>query len=503
MNDNLLEIHGLTKYYSGVKALDDVSFSVRRGEMHAICGENGAGKSTLIKILTGAVQPTRGRFVFDGVEYTSMTPRKSIDAGIKAIYQEFTLVPYLSVADNIFFGREPANGIVRDIRRTIDETRRLCESFGISLDPKAKVESLGTAEQQIVEILKAVSQSAKLFIMDEPTASLTVNETRTFFEIIARLREQGATIIYISHRLEEVFQLCERVSILTDGKYVVTRETKDVNRAQLIAYMVGRDLVDSYPAGEPPGDEVILRVQDLRNARLKGATFSLRRGEILGFGGLVGAGRTELARAIFGADPLTSGAIELRQQEYRPTTPAAALRAGIGLIPEDRKHQGLIMEQSVRYNVSISILKRLERFGLWLNKPEESLYSQKYIRELRIKTPGDFQEAKNLSGGNQQKVVLAKMLAVDCDILIFDEPTRGIDVGAKQEIYALMRAIVAQGKSIIMISSDMPELIGMSDRMVVMSNGYTVGELRRDEYSQERILDLASSGFAMEPILHE
>lgn len=501
--DNLLETHQLSKHYSGVKALDDVSFSVRRGEMHAICGENGAGKSTLIKILTGAIQPTRGSFTFDGKNYTSMTPRRAIDSGIKAIYQEFTLVPYLSIADNIFYGREPMNGLTRDIKRTIEETRQLCESIGIALDPKAKVETLGIAEQQIVEILKAVSQSARLFIMDEPTASLTVNETETFFSIIRRLRAGGATIIYISHRLEEVFELCDRVTVLTDGKYIVTTPTAEVSRKQLIAYMVGRELADTYPPSTAAPGEVILRAENLHNRKLKGASFTLRRGEILGFGGLVGAGRTELARALFGADRLDSGRILLNGEEYHPTSPAGALKAGIGLIPEDRKNQGLIMEMSVKKNISMSILDRIERFGLWIDTASENEYSQRFIHDLRIKTPSDAQEAKNLSGGNQQKIVLARSLAVDCDVLIFDEPTRGIDVGAKQEIYALMRDIVARGKSIIMISSDMPELIGMSDRMTIMSNGSTVGELEKADFSQETILDLASSGFATKPVPNE
>ncbi len=470
--------------------------------MHAICGENGAGKSTLIKILTGAILPTKGSFEFDGRTYTGMTPKKAMDSGIKAIYQEFTLVPYLSIADNIFYGREPKKGMVRDIKRINEETKKLCDSFGICMDPKAKVDSLGIAEQQIVEILKAVSQQAKLFIMDEPTAPLTINETKTFFDIIRKLKEDGATIIFISHRLEEVFELCDRVTVLCDGKHIVTKDIKEVDKKQLISYMVGRELADSYPSSDGARDEVVLKAQGLKNAKLKDVSFYLNKGEILGFGGLVGAGRTELARALFGADRLNSGKITLKGKEYKPSSPAAGLKAGIGLIPEDRKKQGLIMEMSVKNNISISVLDKVSQKRPWMSKKKENEYSEKYIKELRVKTPSDTQLVKNLSGGNQQKVVLAKMLAVNCDVLIFDEPTRGIDVGAKQEIYTLMREIVSAGKSIIMISSDMPELIGMSDRMIVMSNGYSVAELARQEFSQELILEHASSKYSMEEAIN-
>lgn len=490
---SILKVNHISKYYSGVKALDDVSFEIREGEMHALCGENGAGKSTLIKILTGAIRPTKGNFEFDGATYTEMTPTKAMEAGIRAIYQEFTLVPYLSVADNLFFGREPVKGIIRDKKKAEEETRKLCESIGISIDPKAKVESLGIAQQQIVEILKAVSNKAKFFIMDEPTAPLTVKETETFFKIIRQLKENGATIIFISHRLEEVFELCDRVTVFCDGKFVVTKDVKDVNRTQLISYMVGRELADSYPEGGMTRDENILEVEGLCNSKLKNVSFVLKKGEVLGFGGLVGAGRTEMARALFGADEIKKGVIRLKGKPYNPQTPFHALANGIGLIPEDRKNQGLIMDMSVQGNTTISVLKQMVTNHFFLNKKKERECSKKYIDELKIKTPSTGQIVKNLSGGNQQKVVLAKMMAADCDVLIFDEPTRGIDVGAKQEIYTLMREITSKGKSIIMISSDMPELIGMSDRVIVMSNGCIAGELDRKEFAQETILEYASS----------
>ena len=490
---SILKVNHISKYYSGVKALDDVSFEIQEGEMHALCGENGAGKSTLIKILTGAIRPTSGNFEFDGATYTEMNPGKAMEAGIRAIYQEFTLVPYLSVADNLFFGREPVKGIIRDRKKAEEETRKLCESIGISIDPKAKVESLGIAQQQIVEILKAVSNKAKFFIMDEPTAPLTVNETETFFKIIRQLKENGATIIFISHRLEEVFELCDRVTVFCDGKFVVTKDVKDVDRKQLISYMVGRELADTYPEGDMASEENILEVKGLTNSKLKDVSFYLKKGEVLGFGGLVGAGRTEMARALFGADPVKKGELILKGKPYSPKNPSNALAHGIGLIPEDRKTQGLIMEMSVEGNTTISILKQMVTNLISLNKKKEHECSRKYIEELKIKTPSAGQLVKNLSGGNQQKVVLAKMMAADCDVLIFDEPTRGIDVGAKQEIYTLMREITSKGKSIIMISSDMPELIGMSDRIIVMSNGSVSGELNRGEFAQETILEYASS----------
>lgn len=500
---SILKVEHISKYYSGVKALDDISFEIKRGEMHAICGENGAGKSTLIKILTGAIQPTSGHFEFDGICYDSMMPKKAMEVGIRAIYQEFTLVPYLSIADNLFYGREPQKGIMRDTQKMYEDTEELCRSIGICMDPKAKVESLGIAEQQIVEILKAISFNAKFYIMDEPTAPLTLKETETFFNIIRKLKNDGATIIFISHRLEEVFELCDRISVFCDGKHVVTKGIQEVNRKQLISYMVGRELADSYPESKGIQEEEILRVEGLTNSKLKKVDFSLKKGEILGFGGLIGAGRTEMARALFGADKISAGTILLKGKEYKPKSPITALEAGIGLIPEDRKNQGLVMGMSIKKNISISVLDKITCHHLWLSKHREDSYANKYVTELRVKTPNSEQLVKNLSGGNQQKVVLAKMMAVNCDILIFDEPTRGIDVGAKHEIYMLMRELTAQGKSIIMISSEMPELLGMSDRIVVMSNGYTVGEIKKEEFSQEIVLEQASSKFELEESIYE
>ncbi|MDR1621467.1 MAG: sugar ABC transporter ATP-binding protein [Synergistaceae bacterium] len=495
--DILLKIEHLSKYYSGVKALDDVSFAVRRGEVHAICGENGAGKSTLIKILTGAIEPTRGQFKFAGKIYEKITPPQAIEAGIRVIYQEFTLIPYLSVAENVFYGQELMKGIVIDSKEINRMTSRMCRELGIDMNPRTKAESLGVAHQQIVEILKAISQSAKLFIMDEPTAPLTMNETKIFFGVVEKLKAEGATIIFISHRLEEIFEICDSVTVFCDGKCVVTKDIAELDKKSLISYMVGRDLDENYPKpGVAPGEE-ILRVDNVTGNGLKNVKFSLRRGEILGFGGLVGAGRTELAKVIFGADAADRCDMMFKGKPYAPKSPADALAFGIGLIPEDRKAQGLVMEMSIRQNITIGVLKKISR-GIFIDGGMEDRYTDKYMSSLKINTPSAGAPVKYLSGGNQQKVVLAKMLATNCDVLIFDEPTRGIDVGAKQEIYHLMRELADEGKAIMMISSEMPELVGLSDRIVVMSGGQSVAELQREEYSQELILGHASSKLSAE-----
>lgn len=492
MDDIILKVNGLSKYYAMVKALDNVSFAIKRGEVHALCGENGAGKSTFIKLLTGANEPSEGTIEFEGVTYHKLAPCQAMDLGITVIYQEFSLIPYLSVAENIFYGREIQKHGLRDIAKMNQEAQALCDDMGIELDIKAKICDLGIAYQQIVEILKAVSQKSKFIIMDEPTAPLTLKETELFFKIIERLKQNQTTIVFISHRLEEVFQICDRVTVLCDGKYVVTKDVADLTKKQLISYMVGRELTDDYPAPTSEVGSVIFEAKGITNSYVKDVSFTLHKGEILGFGGLVGAGRTEMARAVFGADSIQSGTMVLKEKPYAPKAPQDALAAGIGLIPEDRKNQGVVLGMSVKENVAYSCLKRFSKFFTIQRKVEKKCVDQ-YINDLNIKTPTVDQLVRNLSGGNQQKVVLAKMMATNCDVLIFDEPTRGIDVGAKQEIYHLMCRIAESGKSIIMISSEMPELIGMSHRIVVMSNGAICAELSKEEFSQEKILELASS----------
>lgn len=491
MGDVILKVNGLSKYYARVKALDDISMEIRRGETHALCGENGAGKSTFIKLLTGAISPSAGTVEFEGQVYDRLTPSMAMSLGIAVIYQEFSLVPYLTVAENIFYGREISKLGVRSVKQMNREAEKLCREMGVDIDVKTKVCGLGVAYQQIVEILKAVSKNAKFIIMDEPTAPLTLKETEIFFKIIEKLKEKKVTIIFISHRLEEVFELCDRVTVFCDGKFVVTRDTDQVTKKELISYMVGRELADDYPVGTGKTGTVVLEARNITNHRVKDISFKLRKGEVLGIGGLVGAGRTEIARAVYGADSILSGEFLLNGKPYVPRSPKTALALGIGLIPEDRKKQGLILDATVKENSVISILQSCSSLGV-IRKREEDRIVQQYIKDLKIKTPGVNQLVKNLSGGNQQKVVLAKMLATNCEVLIFDEPTRGIDVGAKQEIYHLIRELTNQGKAVIMISSEMPELIGMSDRILVMADGRLRGELEKQDFSQERILEMAS-----------
>lgn len=493
MNDNtILSCEGLNKSFAGVPALENVSFDVRRGEVHALCGENGAGKSTLIKIISGAQAPDSGAVSFNGRTYTAYTPWAVAALGISAVYQEFSLVPYLSVYENVFLGKELMRGPVRDRRRMREETRRLCREMGVDIDVNARICDLSVAYQQLVEIVKAVSKRAELVIMDEPTAVLTVKETEIFFRLIRKLKEGGVTVLFISHRMEEVFEVCDRVTVLCDGKKIITEETSKLTKKALISYMVGREIRETYPRPEAVFGEPLIKCDGMRSAKLKGVSFEVRRGEIVGFGGLVGSGRTELARALFGADKLDSGEIYYKGKKFAPKSPSFALRHGIGLLPESRKEQGLMLGLDVCYNQTISVLDKCMRSFLVSKKKLDGL-SDRYIRELSIKAHSKRQRVMTLSGGNQQKVVLSKILARDCDLVIFDEPTRGIDVNAKQEIYSIMSDMAAQGKAIIMISSDMPELMGMSNRIYVMSGGCCVAELAPDEFSQERILELASS----------
>lgn len=490
--DTILKCEGLSKQFSGVLALDNVSFEVYRGEVHAICGENGAGKSTLIKIISGAQEPTSGKVWFDGHEYKSFTPWAVADLGISAVYQEFSLVPYLTVSENVFLGKEITKGLLRDKKRMDKETNKLCAELGVDIDVNARVCDLSVAYQQLVEIIKAVSKHAKLVILDEPTAVLTVKETEIFFRLIRSLKESGATVLFISHRMEEVFEVCDRVTVLCDGKKSITAPTDTLTRKKLISYMVGREIRDDYPRPNSVMNEVMLKCENLCNNKLKNVSFTVNKGEIVGFGGLVGAGRTELARAVFGADPLDAGRIIYKGTVFTPKSPKRALKAGIGLLPESRKEQGLMLGLSVKYNQTISILDKCIKHMV-VSSSVENLISDDFINKLRIKTSGREQITRTLSGGNQQKVVLSKLLARDCDLIIFDEPTRGIDVNAKQEIYTIMSQMAKEGKSIIMISSDMPELMGMSNRIYVMSNGWCVQELSVGEYNQEYILELASS----------
>lgn len=487
MSKTILSVEKLCKYYSGVAANRNISFSIEEGEIHSLAGENGAGKSTLIKMLTGAIRPSEGKIVIRGEDYAYLLPDQAIELGISTVYQEFNLVPYLSVAENIFLGKEPMKKGLIDHRKMLEQAREIFRSMEIDLDPQTQVASLGVAYQQLVEIAKAVSSHCRILILDEPTAPLTKKECEILFKVVRRLNDSGVTIIYISHRLEEIFSLCDRVSVLRDGQLIDTYATDAITEEDLVRAMIGRSLEETYPEKRGELGEVLFEARDLASADLRGVSFQLRKGEVLGFGGLVGAGRSELMETLFGARRLDAGEMLWEGRPYRPASPRQALARGIGLIPEDRKRQGVHLSMNVEDNTLMCSFKKCMRSGVIRSALQRKIaYDQQ--QRLRIKTPSLRQLVRNLSGGNQQKVVLAKILSSDCKLIIFDEPTRGIDVGAKQEIYTIMRELAEAGKCIIMVSSDMPELLGMSDRICVMRRGRIVGELAKEEFSQESVL---------------
>ncbi len=488
----ILTLKNVTKQYPGVTALDHMNLEIYPGEVHALMGENGAGKSTLIKVISGAIKPNGGSIVYEDVTYDSMTPALSKKLGIGVIYQEFNLVPDLSVAENIFLGQKLTNGHTINRKRMNQKAEELMESFGIDIDVTQEVKSLTVAYQQLVEITKTISADVKVLIMDEPSAPLTNREIDAMFGIVRKLKANGVAIIYISHRMEEIFALADRITVMRDGKYVGTEMAADMDQTSLIRMMVGRTLDEQFPTVEKEIGEVVLEVKNLStDALLKNISFSVRKGEILGLAGLVGAGRTETARAIFGADAKTSGEIYIHGRKRDIRKPRQAIKEGIAYIPEDRKKHGALLGMSIRENISFICIKDIAKAG-FVDKSKDKSLSEKYIQELSIKTPSMEQLTKNLSGGNQQKVVLAKSLAGNSDIILFDEPTRGIDVGAKKEIYVLMNELARQGMAIIMISSEMEELLGMSDRILVMHEGELTGELSKEEATQEKILKLAS-----------
>jgi len=485
-------MRGVSKTFPGVKALQDVDLTLHRGEVLALLGENGAGKSTLMKVLGGAHAPDTGDILIEGKPVQIQSPHDSQDAGIAIIYQEFNLVPGLSAADNIFLGREQTRaGFIRrgEERR---RARELFERLEIDIDPDAPCRDLTVAQQQIVEIAKALAIDARILVMDEPSAALTTREVERLYAVIRELKTQGIGVIYISHRLDEIFEVCDRITVLRDGQNVGERKVGEVDRRALIELMVGRELKDEFPPRESRVEDKGLEVEGLRRGdAVRDVSFVARRGEILGITGLVGAGRTETARLIFGADRREAGRIRLDGRELKINSPRDAIRAGLGLLTEDRKLQGLVLPHSVRENFALPNLDWLSHLG-WMNRRKERESFGRYVESLQIKIPHQEQPARNLSGGNQQKVVLAKWLARNCEVLIFDEPTRGIDVGAKYEIYCLMNELAAKGKAIIMISSELPEVLGMSDRILVMHEGRVTGEIEDvANATQEQIMDLA------------
>lgn len=491
--NNILELKNISKYYPGVQALKKVSLSVRRGEIHALIGENGAGKSTLIKTCSGAIEPTQGEIVINGKSFHAMTPKLSEQNGIGVIYQEFNLVGDLSVAENIFLGRPIRNGIVINKKAMEEESKKILDSLHINISPKTMVKNLSVGYQQMVEIAKAMSQDAQVLIMDEPSAPLTSAEVESMFAIVDLLKEKGVSIIYISHRLDEIFRLSDRITVLRDGEYVTTLITKETNKDELVKYMVGRQLTEIYPARKPDciKKEILFEAKDVSGNGDKNISFRIHRGEVLGLGGLVGAGRTELSEMIFGMAPKTAGQFLMKGKEINPKSPKDAIAVGIGLVPEDRKAKGALLGLSIRENINMPIYPKISR-GSVIDRGKENEIAEKYKKEILIKAPTLNQLVKNLSGGNQQKVILAKWLAADSELLIFDEPTRGIDVGAKQEIYTLINSLVEQGKAVLMISSEMEELMGMSDRIIILAEGRASGELQKPEFNQEIIMKYAS-----------
>ncbi len=493
MANTILSVRDIVKEYPGVRAIDHLSFDVEEGEIHALIGENGAGKSTLIKTLSGAITPTSGTIIINGREFSAMTPKRSKEQGIAVIYQEFTLVPGISAAENVFLGEKTSQGLFVDIKDRERRAKELFDRMGVEIDVSKPVRNLSPACQQIVEIAKAVSRDVKILIMDEPTAPLTVNEVDTLFKIVRDLKKRGVTIVFISHRLEELFELADRVTVMRDGAYVGTRKMEEIDRQTLIAMMAGRELKESYPLRKVSLGEEVLRVEELCGNGDKDISFNLHKGEILGFAGLVGAGRTEIMRVIYGANPAESGKIFVNGKEVHIKSCSDAIQLGIGYIPEDRKAQGVFLPMTIKWNTVINNLKAFSN-GIFVDRKKENDAAAEYQEKFDIKTPNLNQKVRNLSGGNQQKVVIAKTLAANSEIIIFDEPTRGIDVGAKQEIYKLMNELVENGKSIIMVSSDMPELLGMSDRIVVIYEGIKTGEVTKAEFDQNYILDLASGG---------
>ena len=494
MGEVILTMKGIDKSFPGVHALDHVDLEIRKGEVHALMGENGAGKSTLMKVLTGIYSKDSGSITYEGKEVEFTSPRDAQNAGIVIVHQELNMLNHLTVAQNIFIGREIMNGKLINDAKMNEEAAKLFRQLNIDIDPKEKMGNLTVGKQQMCEIAKAISHEAKVIIFDEPSAALTEAEIEELFKIIRDLRDKQLGIVYISHRMDEIKVITDRVTVMRDGSYVGTLITKDCTKDDIINMMVGRVIYEDpkTESNVAPDAPVVLKVEHLNAGKMvQDVSFELHKGEILGFSGLMGAGRTETARALFGADPKESGDIYVNGKKVDIKSPMDAVKCGIGYLSEDRKRYGIVVAKSVAEN---STMASMENFmnGIFINKKKENEIAKKYVNDLKTKTPGVDQLVVNLSGGNQQKVVIAKWLVRNCDILIFDEPTRGIDVGAKSEIYHLMNELVAEGKSIIMISSEMTEILRMSDRIVVMCEGKKTGEIDISEATQENIMHAAT-----------
>ncbi len=484
----------IDKSFPGVHALDHVNLEVKKGEVHALMGENGAGKSTLMKVLTGIYSKDSGSITYEGKEVTFTNPREAQAAGIVIVHQELNMMNHLTVAQNIFIGREMMNGKLINDKKMNEEAKKLFERLNIDIDPAETMGNLTVGKQQMCEIAKAISHEAKVIIFDEPSAALTEAEIEQLFKIIRDLREKGLGIVYISHRMDEIKVITDRVTVMRDGAYVGNLITKESTKDDIINMMVGRVIYEEpkTESNVKKDAPVVLRVEHLNAGKMvRDVSFELHKGEILGFSGLMGAGRTETARALFGADPKDSGEIFVNGKKVEIKTPQDAVEHGIGYLSEDRKRYGIVVGKSVAENSTMATMEQFVK-GIFINKKKENEVALKYVKSLKTKTPSVDQLVVNLSGGNQQKVVIAKWLVRNCDILIFDEPTRGIDVGAKSEIYHLMNELVEEGKSIIMISSEMSEVLRMSDRIIVMCEGRKTGELDISEATQEKIMHAAT-----------
>ncbi len=494
----ILEMKDIYKSFPGVKVLEGVNLRIRPGEVHALMGENGAGKSTLMKILMGIYKADQGDIILQGQKTEMHGPRDAMDKGISMIHQELNTLLDMEVAENVFVGREIVkkgfSGLkLVDLGRMRAETGQYFEEMNIHIDPRARMRTLSVAEMQLVEIVKAISLNSKIIVMDEPTSAITEKEAQVLFEQIDRLKKQGVAIIYISHKMDEIFRISDTITVLRDGQWIGTKPASELNDDSLIKMMVGRELTDIYPKESAPIGEEILRVEDLsRGKKVRKASFTLRKGEVLGVAGLVGAGRSELVETIFGLYPKTGGAIYLNGEKVEIKSPREAIQHKIALITEDRKLTGLNLIGSVKENISAVSLKKLSPRGI-VDKRQENEIAEKYIKDLKIKTPDQNAIVGNLSGGNQQKVVLAKWLLDQPDIIIFDEPTRGIDIGAKRDIYLLINELAKEGKGVIVISSEMAEVMGISDRIIVMCEGEIKGDIPREDFSQELIMSHASN----------
>ena len=496
--NTVLRLEQISKRFPGVNALTNIDLSVGKGEIHALLGENGAGKSTLMKILSGIYQPDEGRILLDGKEHNFASYNEAVAAGVSIIFQEFSLIPYLNAVENIYLGREYTNSLGFLTRTTMrKEAAALFEKLGINIDMEVPVCQLSVAQQQFVEIAKALSLNARILILDEPTATLTPSEAEHLFGIMRDLKAHGVTMVFISHHLEEIFEICDRITVLRDGNYVGTTDVQDTDVDKLVEWMVGRRLEQAFPP-KPEAQKNPRKVLEARNVQLsEGApinSFTLHEGEILGFAGLVGSGRSELARAVIGADPAFKKEIIFRDQKVALKDTAEALEAGIGLLPESRKTEGLIVDFAIRENISINNLKKYLGPGPFINQRAEYATTEEMMKRVGVKAPDPMTIVGQLSGGNQQKVVIARWLNHHCKVLIFDEPTRGIDVGAKAEIYMLMRRLTNEGYAIIFISSELPEIVGLCDRVAVFRQGAIVATLAGDEINSNEVMRYATTG---------